>query len=254
MHSQSSHIFLLICPQLLAELKSRPECNAEYIILYSLGMAWLAWDMKGLDDLERARRIELIEVLLIFYMGGEQLFLPFQHEASGDKGTLVGILSSHMGVWSMQNMLALMQNAAARHQFKQQFPHEIFNERAASNNDVETFFSLIAGMVGYKPRLMELQAIAAKVDYNMRTLFDPTRRFYVRQSKKKMYDPVEFLTVNGLLEWNDGSGIDLTSARCQRYLMQVALRAMRASRGKMSTVRDANRQHSNVLRGAMRSI
>lgn len=253
MHSQSAHVFLLICPQLLEELKKRPECMPEHTVLYSLGMAWLAWDMKHLTDLERTRRIELVEALLVYNLGGEQLFMPFKEEST-KHGTLRGVLSLHMGLWSMQNMLALLQNAAARRQFREQFPLESFVERVASNNDIETYWSLIAGQIGYKPRLMELQKIAAKNDFLMRTLFDPTRRFYMRLSKKKMYDPVEYFTPSALLEWNDGCALDMMSPECQQYLRGVALRAIASSRGSVSTVRSQNTVRSNDRRNAFRNI
>ena len=253
MHSQSAHVFLLICPQLLEELKKRPECMPEHTVLYSLGMAWLAWDMKHLTDLERTRRIELVEALLVYNLGGEQLFMPFKEEST-KQGTLRGVLSLHMGLWSMQNMLALLQNAAARRQFREQFPLESFVERVASNNDIETYWSLIAGQIGYKPRLMELQKIAAKNDFLMRTLFDPTRRFYMRLSKKKMYDPVEYFTPSALLEWNDGCALDMMSPECQQYLRGVALRAIASSRGSVSTVRSQNTVRSNDRRNAFRNI
>jgi len=253
MHSQSAHVFLLICPQLLEELDKRPECMPEHTVLYALGMAWLAWDMKHLTDLERTRRIELVEALLVYNLGGEQLFMPFKEEST-KQGTLRGVLSLHMGLWSMQNMLALLQNAAARRQFREQFPLEIFVERVASNNDIETYWSLIAGQIGYKPRLMELQKIAAKNDFLMRTLFDPTRRFYMRLSKKKMYDPVEYFTPSALLEWNDGCALDMMSPECQQYLRGVALRAIASSRGSVSTVRSQNTVRSNDRRNAFRNI
>ena len=135
---------------------------------------------------------------------------------------------------------------------QEQFPNEVFVERVGSNNDIETYWSLIAGQVGYKPRLMELQKIAAKNDFLMRTLFDPTRRFYMRLSKKKKYDPVEHFTPSALLEWNDGRAIDPASPECQRYLRGVAERAVASSRGSMSTVRDFNR--ASDRRAALREV
>ena len=72
-----------------------------------------------------------------------------------------------MNIWSMQNMLALMQNDNEREQFKERFPLESQVDRHIMNNDCENYFSLVAGSIGYKPRLRELQAIASKIDYNM---------------------------------------------------------------------------------------
>ena len=71
----------------------------------------------------------------------------------------MGILSQHVGVFSMQNMLALLQNGAVHRQLREQKPLETVVERTAENNPLENYFSLIA-IHGYKPRMMELQARA----------------------------------------------------------------------------------------------
>ena len=258
MHSQAAHVYLLICPELLEGLRTRDDCNAEYITLSVLGLAWTAWDMKGLTALERTRRIELLEALLIYNLGGDQLYLPFYSEGRNTKGCgdnykLNGILSQHLGVFSMQNFLALLQNNAVRRQSQQQFPLETFIERAAPNNEIETFFSQIA-VHGYKPRLMELQARIYKVDAATRILHDPTRRFYVKLSRKKKYDPVEFLLASAVLAWNDGSAIDMQSPRFQAYLAQVQQRAIAASRGQMNTIRNMNTKKNNTTRDALRQV
>ena len=145
---------------MLTELEQRPECNPEYVTLKVLGMAWLGWDMGNLTDLERIRRIELMEALYLYNVGGEQLFLPFYDETAkkhkGSKGVLVGILSQHVGIFSTQNVCALLQNGAVHRQRRQQNGLEMFIEKAAPNNELESFFSQVA-IHGYKPRLMELQ-------------------------------------------------------------------------------------------------
>ena len=61
--------------------------------------------------------------MLVYSLGGEQLYLPFYNES--DKGAepgLVGILSGKIGSFTSQNLLALLQNGAARRQFRQQYP------------------------------------------------------------------------------------------------------------------------------------
>jgi hypothetical protein len=73
MHSQAAHVYVLICPQLIDALKVRADCSAEYVFLRVLGMAWRGWDMAHLTELERIRVIELLEALLIYNIGGEQV-------------------------------------------------------------------------------------------------------------------------------------------------------------------------------------
>jgi hypothetical protein len=257
MHSQAAHIYVLLCPLLLQELEKRPECNPEYVTLKVLGMAWMGWDMSHLTELERIRRIELVEALYIYNVGGEQLYLPFYDETSkkhkGSKGLLVGILSQHTGIFSTQNLCALLQNGAVHRQFRQQFPQEVYNERAAPNNELENFFSQIA-IHGYKPRLMELQARMFKIDAAMRILNDPLRRFYIKLSRKKQYDPVEFMLMNVIHRWNNGEALDEFSKMFLAWMGLVEKRAIAASRGKMSTIRQMNVVHSNKLRGTIRNV
>ena len=57
-----------------------------------------------------------------------------------------------------------------------------------------------------------------------------------------------------LLEWNDGTGMDEMSEAAMRWWAQVEARAIAASRGKMSTIRDMNRGHSNVVREGFRTL
>ena len=121
--SQSALMWALVCPHFLEALDQDPSCWLEHSILYTLGMAYLAWDMPHLTDAERTYRIELCEAVLVYSLGGEQLYLPFYNES--DKGAepgLVGILSGKIGSFTSQNLLALLQNGAARRQFRQQYP------------------------------------------------------------------------------------------------------------------------------------
>ena len=220
-------------------------------------MAWMAWDMSHLTELERVRRLQLVEALWVYNIGGEQLYYPFYDETTkkhkGSKGVLVGILSQHAGVFSMQNVLALLHNSAVNGQRRQQNPLELFLEVTALNNEIETFWSQIA-IHGYKPRLMELQAIMYKIDGAMRILHDPNRKFYIKLSRKKKYDPVEFLLSDAILKWNSGEALDEKSIFVLAYLGIVQGRAIAASRGKMSSIRYHNQSHSNSLRAAMGKV
>lgn len=121
--SQASMMWVLICPQFIEALDADPACWLEHTILYVLGKAFMGWDMPNLTNAERAYRIELCEAVLAYSLGGEQLYLPFSDES--DKGTepgLVGILATKIGPFTSQNILAFLQNGAARRQFRQQYP------------------------------------------------------------------------------------------------------------------------------------
>ena len=91
-----------------------------------------------------------------------------------------------------------------------------------------------------------------KIDASMRMLHDPLRKFYI--SRKKRYDPVEFLIASAVLLWNNGAALDPTSPKFLAYLKLVEDRAIAASRGKMSTIRDKNTKKSNESRDGLRSI
>jgi len=257
MHSQAAHTYVLLCPPLLAALEKRPECNPEYVTLKVLGMAWLGWDMSHLTEIDRIRRIQLIEALFVYNVGGEQLFLPFYDETAkkhkGSKGPLVGILAQHVGIFSTQNLCALLQNGAVLRQYRQHNPLEMLVERTGPNNELENFFSQVA-IHGYKPRLMELQARMVLIDAAMRILHDPLRKFWIKLSRKKQYDPVEFLLADAIRKWNDGKALDEASTLFLAHIGLVEGRAIAASRGKMSTIRDHNTTKSNMLRAATRDV
>ena len=88
----------------------------------------------------------------------------------------------------------------------------------------------------------------------MRILHDPLRLFYIKLSHKKQYDPVEFLLSIAIQKWNDGEALDEYSTFFIAYIGLVEGRAIAASRGKMSTIRQLNQVYSNALRGAMRGV
>ena len=93
-----------------------------------------------------------------------------------------------------------------------------------------------------------------KIDAAMRILHDPMRRFYIKLSRKKMYDPVEFLLSDAIGKWNDGEALDEYSQFFVAYIRIVEGRAIAVSRGKMSTIRQHNTVCSNALRGALRGV
>lgn len=88
----------------------------------------------------------------------------------------------------------------------------------------------------------------------MRILHDPLRRFYIKLSRKKMYDPVEFIVADAIAKWNNGEALDENSALFLAYVGIVQGRAIAISRGKMSTIRQHNTVRSNALRGALRGV
>ena len=88
----------------------------------------------------------------------------------------------------------------------------------------------------------------------MRMLYDPTRRFFIKLSRKKQYDPVEFLLASAILLWNDGTGLDEMSEVFHAFVAAVEKRAVSASRGKMATVRGFNTTKSNLVRDGLRAV
>ena len=257
MQSQAACTYLLICPEFLDELKRRPDCWREHTILYVFGQAWMAWDRPGLSHEERCRVIEGIEALLGFNLAGEQLYLPFLNETNkGTKPGLKGILAGDMGFLSSQNVLAFLTNGAVKRQFREQYPDEYVHavERAMMNNDVETFHSEITQQLGFKPTMRNLQGRLTKIDYAMRTLFDPERRFHITLSRKKMYDPVEFYLSHNVFRWNDASAIDLQSAAGQKYLNMVADRAIQSAKGKPESIRSRFNRANKVVRESLNTV
>jgi hypothetical protein len=88
----------------------------------------------------------------------------------------------------------------------------------------------------------------------MRILHDPLRRFYIKLSRKKQYDPIEFLLLDAIQKWNDGEALDEYSEFFLAYVGLVEGRAIASSRGKMSTIRQHSTVRSSALRGALRNV
>ena len=250
MLSQSALTWVMLCPEFLDALDAEPDCWREHTVLTILGLAFLAWDMAHLTDVERSHRIELCEALLIYTLAGEQMYLPFLNESNqGAEPGLVGILASKIGPFTSQNLIAFLQNGAARRQFRQQFPDEYQSlvELSLNNNDLENFFSLIAQQLGYKPMLRDFEARCQQLDFLQRTQLDPFRDFMIWLSKRKKYDLCELLLPQSVLEWNDGIAIDPQHPFWIEYLEEVARRAVAANKGKFEGI---HQQHKKAATGA----
>ncbi|KOO30783.1 hypothetical protein Ctob_014392 [Chrysochromulina tobinii] len=250
MLSQAALAWVMLCPEFLDALDAEPDCWREHTVLTILGLAFLAWDMPHLTDVERSHRIELCEALLIYSMAGEQMYLPFLNESNqGAEPGLVGILASKIGPFTSQNLIAFLQNGAARRQFRQQFPDEYKSlvELSLNNNDLENFFSLIAQQLGYKPMLRDFEARCQQLDFLQRTQLDPFRDFMILLSKRKKYDLCELLLPQSVLEWNDGIAIDPQHPLWIEYLEEIARRAVAANKGKFEGI---HQQHKKAATGA----
>jgi hypothetical protein len=250
MLSQAALAWVMLCPEFLDALDAEPDCWREHTVLTILGLAFLAWDMPHLTDVERSHRIELCEALLIYSMAGEQMYLPFLNESNqGAEPGLVGILASKIGPFTSPNLIAFLQNGAARRQFRQQFPDEYKSlvELSLNNNDLENFFSLIAQQLGYKPMLRDFEARCQQLDFLQRTQLDPFRDFMIWLSKRKKYDLCELLLPQSVLEWNDGIAIDPQHPLWIEYLEEIARRAVAANKGKFEGI---HQQHKKAATGA----
>ena len=122
--SQSALTFLILCPEFLEALDADPACWREHTILSTLGSSYLAWDMRDLSQVERTRRIEQLEALLIYNLVGDAMFLPFGGSDGTEDDRLRGILSAKHGAMNATGLLALLANGNARRQFREQFPNE----------------------------------------------------------------------------------------------------------------------------------
>ena len=135
MQSTAALVYVLVCRKLHERLL-RKGLLREYAILYTLGMAYMAYVMPGLNKLERTRRIELIQALLVYNLYGDRMYLPFG-TVSGDAR---GIRAEKMGGIPATNLLAFLANADARARFRAQFPEawQDVNETMYSQKDVRT--------------------------------------------------------------------------------------------------------------------
>ena len=76
------------------------------------------------------------------------------------------------------------------------------------------------------------EAKAQMIDFELREQFDPNRPYKVLQSRDKRYDLREFHLENAITRWNNGAALDMRSPAVQRFMLDVCIRAIRASKGK----------------------
>ena len=105
--------------------------------------------MRHLDATERTRRISLVERLLVYNLIGEAIYLPFGSEKDG----VTGVRAGKFGIFSAQNLLALIANGDARDQFEREYPEQFEQlcERSLNQNDVETYVSELASQARRHP-------------------------------------------------------------------------------------------------------
>jgi hypothetical protein len=166
--------YVMLCPEFLDELEADPDCWRELLVLRVFGLAWTAWDMRDLNSGERTRRIELVLQLLLYNLAGEQIYLPFK-AADG----LPGVQSQYVNVFTAQSILAMLHNADARRQFRDAHPeaYKHLCERALTQNDLESLFSLVATSAGYKPGGANLLARLARINFADMVMRSTTRIF-----------------------------------------------------------------------------
>ena len=116
MQSTPALVYVLICRPLHERLL-RKGLLREYAILYTLGMAYMAYMVPGLSKAERTRRIELIQALLVYNLYGDRMYLPFG-TVGGDAR---GIRAEKMGGIPATNLLAFLANGDARANFRAEF-------------------------------------------------------------------------------------------------------------------------------------
>ena len=94
--------------------------------------AYVGYCMRHLDQMERTRRIEVQERLLMWNLLGESAFLPFHSE----EGELIGATAGKFGIFSAQNLFAFLALSDARRTMREMYPEDYAElcERVKENN------------------------------------------------------------------------------------------------------------------------
>ena len=191
-----------------------------------------SFEMPGLDADERAIRRAHFR-FMAFALFGPQLFDTTPNMANQEFKERTGLVSN--------GILAALANGDGVDVFLEHATPElrrVFVEKALSNvPDLENYFSLLVGRIGYKPTVPVAEAALKSVDALSILKSSASRSFYMCQSKKKKYDSTEAST-KAYAHWNDGERLLKTSEKYQEYVKDLVARAENLVRPRTATVRE----------------
>ena len=204
----------------------------ECLFLDVLGEFHESFEMPGLDADERAIRRARFR-FMAFALFGPQLFDTTPNMANQEFKERTGLVSN--------GILAALANGDGVDVFLEHATPELrrlFVEKALSNvPDLENYFSLLVGRIGYKPTVPVAEAALKSVDALSILKSSASRSFYMCQSKKKKYDSTEAST-KAYAHWNDGERLLKTSEKYQEYVKDLVKRAENLVRPRTATVRE----------------
>ena len=204
----------------------------ECLFLDVLGEFHESFEMPGLDADERAIRRAHFR-FMVFALFGPQLFDTTPNMANQEFKERTGLVSN--------GILAALANGDCVDVFLEHATPElrrVFVEKALSNvPDLENYFSLLVGRIGYKPTVPVAEAALKSVDALSILKSSASRSFYMCQSKKKKYDSTEAST-KAYAHWNDGERLLKTSEKYQEYVKDLVVRAENLVRPRTATVRE----------------
>ena len=204
----------------------------ECLFLDVVGEFHESFEMPGLDADERAIRRAHFR-FMAFALFGPQLFDTTPNMANQEFKERTGLVSN--------GILAALANGDGVDVFLEHATPELrrlFVEKALSNvPDLENYFSLLVGRIGYKPTVLVAEAALKSVDALSILKSSASRSFYMCQSKKKKYDSTEAST-KAYAHWNDGERLLKTSEKYQEYVKDLVKRAENLVRPRTATVRE----------------
>ena len=203
----------------------------ECLFLDVLGEFHEAFDMAGLDAIERAIRRYHFR-FMAFALFGQKLFDTTSNinEEFKERTGLVanGILAA---LANADGLDALLESLTPE-------LRQVFVERALSNvPDLENYFSLLVSRIGYKPTVSVAESVLKSVDALSTLKSSTTRSFHMVQSKKKHYDSNDETKRSHKL-WNTGLSMSKTSAAYRARAEDLVKRADAKAHPRLATVRE----------------
>ena len=203
----------------------------ECLFLDVLGEFHEAFDMAGLDAIERAIRRYHFR-FMAFALFGQKLF-DTTSNINAEFKERTGLVAN--------GILAALANADGLDALIDSLTPElrqVFVERALSNvPDLENYFSLLVGRIGYKPTVSVAESVLKSVDALSTLKSSTTRSFHMVQSKKKHYDSNDETKRSHKL-WNTGLSMSKTSASYRSRAEDLVKRADAKAHPRLATVRE----------------
>ena len=236
MQCSASMIAPMLTREYLSSLRAAGHVK-EHAILLSVGLAYRAWDMKGLSYGARTLLIEAIHFSMCAHVYGSSLFLPFGGGVTRERsGALAGVRAGSVQGLAGTNVRAMLEAADGHFAFRERYGEPLAGrlcQKTSNTDHLEgTFATYVRLMGGEKGEFDQMLSMSVRADFLETLKNDPSLAFTMATSSRAdMYDDAELQSETQASRWADGSCNDPRSEGWQAYdakKQKVALKAATA--------------------------